>query len=209
MLGFVLRSVGRCPAQNLSLDSLPEVVIFVRHSPDCQFKDEGEQYRGCRCRKHLRYSYRGEQKRLSAKTRSWVDAEKQRTTLLRQFRVTEDPVLEPTDRTTISQAVETFLTRKRTENASAGVVKKYDRELHSLVSFCSARGKLFPEALTLTLLEEFRATWAAKYPSTQSMGQCEAGSLGLTGHGHLEEVGFEPEAPFLITGKGDEMFWRG
>ena len=110
------------PSANL-LESLPDVVIFVRHSADCPHNGD-ETHKGCRCRKHLRWSYRGEQKRMSAKTRSWAEAEKQRAKLLKQFGVTDDPVLEPTDRTTISQAAEVFLTRKRTENASGGVVKK-------------------------------------------------------------------------------------
>jgi integrase/recombinase XerD len=149
------------------LSTAPVVTIFVRHSPDCPYKAE-ETYRGCRCRKHLRWSYRGHQKRLSAKTRSWSEAEKQRTKLLRQFGQTDDPVLESPDRTTIQQAIDTFLTRKRTENVSDGVVKKYDRELARLQRFCSDRGKMFPEALTLPLLEEFRATWTSDYPSTQT-----------------------------------------
>jgi integrase/recombinase XerD len=148
--------------------SLPEIIIFVRHSEDCKHRDEGENYRGCRCRKHLRYSYQGEQKRLSARTRSWGEAEKQRIRLLAQFGVTDDPVLESTERKTVSQAVEIFLTRKRTENVSDGVLKKYKRELDRLSAFCSARGKMFPEALSLLLLEEFRKTWATEYPSSQT-----------------------------------------
>jgi len=64
--------------------------------------------------------------------------------------------------------VETFLTRKQTEGVSDGVLKKYRRELRRLQTFCSARNKLFPEALTLPVLEEFRATWAVDYPSTQT-----------------------------------------
>jgi integrase/recombinase XerD len=155
------------PSTNV-LDSLPDVAIFVRHSPDCPYKGD-ESHRGCKCRKHLRYSYRGQQRRLSAKTRSWADAEKQRTKLLRQFGLTDDPALEsPEAGTTIKQAVDLFLKRKRTENVSHGVVKKYDRELARLQRFCSDRGKMFPEALTLPLLEEFRATWTSDYPSTQT-----------------------------------------
>ena len=149
------------------LSTAPEITIFVRHSSDCPYKDD-ETHRGCRCRKHLRWSYRNEQHRVSAKTRSWSEAEKQRTKLLNQFGQTDDPVVESTERTTIRQAVDTFLTRKETEGVSDGVLKKYRRELRRLQTFCSARNKLFPDALTLPVLEEFRATWAVDYPSTQT-----------------------------------------
>lgn len=154
------------PSTNL-LETLPDVTIFVRHTPDCPEAGD-ETSRACRCRKHLRWSYRGRQYRRSAKTRSWAEAEKQRAKVLRQFGQTDDPVIESTDRTTIQQAVDTFLTRKGTENVSDGVLKKYTRELRRLQTFCSARGKMFPETLTLPILEEFRATWAADYPSTQT-----------------------------------------
>lgn len=149
------------------LSTAPEITVFVRHSSDCPYKDD-ETHRGCRCRKHLRWSYRNEQHRVSAKTRSWSEAEKQRTKLLNQFGQTDDPVVESTERTTIRQAVDTFLTRKETEGVSDGVLKKYRRELRRLQTFCSARNKLFPDALTLPVLEEFRATWAVDYPSTQT-----------------------------------------
>jgi hypothetical protein len=145
-----------------------KITIFVRHSADCPYKGD-ENHRGCRCRKHLRWSYRGLQKRISAKTRSWAEAEKQRTKLLRQFGVTDDPVLESTDRTTIEQSVDTFLIRKQTEGVSDGVLKKYRRELRRLQAFCSSRNKLFPDALTLPLLEGFRGTWAADYPGSMSV----------------------------------------
>ena len=147
------------------LSTGPDVAIFVRHSEDCPYKGD-ETHRGCRCRKHLRWSYRGRQKRLSAKTRSWAEAEKQRTKLLRQFGQTDDPVIESADRTTVEKAVELFLTRKRTENVSDGVLKKHTRELARLKQFLSSKSRFFPDAITLPVLEEFRATWATDYPST-------------------------------------------
>lgn len=154
------------PNTNLLEASSPEITIFVRHSEDCPHRDDGEDYRQCRCRKHLRWSYRGQQKRLSAKTRSWSEAEKQKSKLLRQFGQTNDPVIESADRTTVEKAIELFLTRKRTENVSDGVLKKHTRELARLKQFLSSKSKFFPDAITLPVLEEFRATWATDYPST-------------------------------------------
>jgi integrase/recombinase XerD len=179
----------------------PIVIIFVRHSAVCPYKDD-ETYRGCRCRKHLRWSYRNKQFRRSAKTRSWAEAEKQRTKVLRQFGQTDDPVIEPTDRTTISQAVGLFLTRKRTENVSDGVLKKYTRELQRLQTFCSGRNKLFPEAITLPVLEEFRATWAADYPSTHTRSSVQQRLKGFLRFCH--DARWLPHIPRLSPIKVDE-----
>jgi integrase/recombinase XerD len=181
--------------------TVPEVTIFVRHSPGCSEAGD-ETSRACRCRKHLRWSYRGRQKRLSAKTRSWAEAEKQRTKLLRQFGQTDDPVIESADRTTIQQAVEIFLTRKQTEGVSDGVRKKYRRELDRLERFFASRSRFFPEAMTLPVLEEFRATWAADYPSTQtrsSVQQRLKGFLRL-----CNDSRWLPHVPRLSAIKVDE-----
>ncbi len=55
----------------VQVSSIPIVTIFVRHSAECPRKDE-EFHKTCRCSKHLRWSYGGEQFRRSARTRSWV-----------------------------------------------------------------------------------------------------------------------------------------
>ena len=38
--------------------------------------EQGENFRGCKCRKHLRWSHAGKQFRHATKTRSWEQAEK-------------------------------------------------------------------------------------------------------------------------------------
>lgn len=179
----------------------PDITIFVRHSADCPYKGD-ETYKDCRCRKHLRYFYSGEQKRISAKTRSWGQAEKQKSALLRQFGVTDDPVLESPDRTTIGQAVTSFLTRKQNEGVSDGVYNKYQRELERLKTFASGKNKLFPDALTLPVLEEFRATWAAHYKSTQTRAAVQHRLKGFLRFCH--DAGWLSKVPRLSAIKVDE-----
>jgi hypothetical protein len=53
----------------------PTVAIFVRHSKDCQHRDDYF-YKKCKCRKHLRWTQNGKQITASAKTRTWSEAEK-------------------------------------------------------------------------------------------------------------------------------------
>lgn len=146
------------------MPEIPDVIVFVRHSAECKYKGD-ETYRGCRCRKHLRWSYRGEQFRVSAKTRSWQDAEKAAKRKQDEFGGS-GPVDAPSERVTIKKAIESFLVRKTNEEVSKGVHAKYTRELARLRDFASGLGKSFPEQMTLPMLEEFRATWKARYPSS-------------------------------------------
>ena len=111
--------------------TVPEVTIFVRHSRGCSKRVTKPL--GRPLQKTFAMVLPGTAK--PAKTRSWAEAAKQRTKLLRQFGETDDPVIEPADRRTIEQAVEIFLTRKQTEGVSGGVLKKYRRELDRLQKF--------------------------------------------------------------------------
>ena len=59
----------------------PTVVVFVRHHKDCPHakektgKNAGEFFKSCACRKWIRWSSRGVQHRVSAKTTIWAEAE--------------------------------------------------------------------------------------------------------------------------------------
>jgi len=52
------------------------VSVIVRHSSDCKDKKKGTQWRRCKCPKSLFIYEGGRDKRVSAKTRSWEEAEK-------------------------------------------------------------------------------------------------------------------------------------
>src|SRR6266576_1135931 len=146
------------------MNETPVVSIYVRHSVDCPYKGD-ESHRGCRCRKHLRWHYRGEQFRVSAKTRSWGEAEKAAKAKESEFGGGVVAAQVP-ERITIQEAVDSFLTRKRTEGVTSGVLGKYTRELARLQKFFSNRNKFWPADMTLPRLEEFRAGWATDYPSS-------------------------------------------
>jgi HNH endonuclease len=49
--------------------TVPSITIFVRHGKDCPYVSDNF-YRRCRCRKHLRWTDKGKQMKVSAKTRS-------------------------------------------------------------------------------------------------------------------------------------------
>lgn len=153
---------------------VPSIAIFVRHTPDCKYAGD-ENWRRCKCRKHLRWTHDGKQYRRSAGTRSWEQAEIKRRELEESFaRGATAPTVTRDDRKTIGGAVDLFLLEKKTEGVKGGVYKKYDRELHRLASFLEARSKFFPADLTKEVLTEYRATWDELYPSSATRHQVQA-----------------------------------
>ena len=149
---------------------IPSVVVYVRHSSDCSHKNEGEYFKGCQCRKHLRWWHQGRLFRQTAKTRSWGAAEKLRSQIERKY--AGDPLSVParptegSDSKSIAKAIELFNASKRNQGLNAGVIKKYERELARLQEFLAKRSKFFPVEIHLHDLEEFRSTWEEQYPSS-------------------------------------------
>jgi integrase/recombinase XerD len=147
--------------------STPSITIFVRHSAGCPNKLEGEFFKRCNCRKHLRWFHNGSQHRQSAKTRSWAHAEAERRKLEARFEEGETaPALTASDRKTLEQAIQVFIASKHNQGLSRSVLKKHERELARLLKFLTARSKIFPSEIQLHDLEEFRSLWQEWYPSS-------------------------------------------
>jgi integrase/recombinase XerD len=148
---------------------VPTVIVYVRHSADCQHKEQGELFKGCKCRKQVRWWKDGKLFRRSAKTRSWTQAEKVRSKIEASF--AGDPTVQTgftgtSDGKTIQQAIELFITNKRSQGVSQGVIGKYERELKDLESFFARHSKFHVRDITLDDLILFRGTWNEKYPSS-------------------------------------------
>ena len=146
--------------------STPLITIFVRHSPGCKYLGD-EFCKRCNCRKHLRWSQNGKQHRKQAGTRSWTQAELVKADLADQLagRVTEVRV---TDAKTLTDARDAFLKGKKVKNISPGMYAKYELDTSRLVKFCEARGVFTVPGLDLELLTDYKATWPALYPSTNT-----------------------------------------
>jgi len=158
----------------------PSITIFVRHSAGCSNRLEGEFFKRCNCRKHLRWFHNGSQHRQSAKTRSWAQADVERRKL--EARFTEgnsEPTVAVSDRKTLEQAIQLFISSKRNQGIDTGVVKKYERELGRLLKFMTGRSKLFPADIQLHDLEEFRSGWDTDYPSSATRQNVQARLRGF------------------------------
>ena len=153
---------------------IPSITIFVRHAADCKYRDD-EAWKRCNCRKHLRWSNGGRQYRASAKTRSWQQAEEEKRRIEEKFKADGTPKrVSGTERKTIADAVELFLTAKRTDGLQREGVKKLERELRRFEQFLAERGKYFPSEIDLETLIEYRASWEEQYPSSATRSQVQA-----------------------------------
>jgi len=145
-----------------------DVTIFVRqHDPNCQFPDDEKRSSKCRCPKWL---YIGDgRKRISAKTRSWSEAER----IAQSYRRNLDPVTrelrELTKQkksqdldTTLEAAFDKFLADKQTSGAVDETIAKYRTIKRQLLEFAAQRGVIYLRQVDTALLTDWRATWRDK-----------------------------------------------
>jgi integrase/recombinase XerD len=162
----------------VQVSTIPSIDIFVRHSAACLRRDDPE-YKKCNCPKHLRYTHNGKQQRQSAKTRSWKIAEERRRKIEAQFEAADPtkPIsavtVEAKGGTTIDQAIDLFVSDKRSQGVNAEVLKKYERELSRLKEFMAKRSKFFPHEIGVSDLTEFRAGWIDLYPSSTTRSKVQ------------------------------------
>jgi integrase/recombinase XerD len=169
-------------ARSLPNTPVPSISIFVRHVKKCKYRDD-ENYKSCRCPKHLRYSHDGRQIRRSAGTRFWQQAEDVRRKLESSFIIAASPTSQGvagareqalgSSPTTISKTVDLFIKDKRGQNVTEGLLKKYDRELGRFVAFMEQRTKFFPHEIAVADLTEFRHEWVEQYPSSSTRAKVQ------------------------------------
>jgi integrase/recombinase XerD len=159
--------------RGIRVSVIPSIAIFVRHTKKCKYRGD-ESHKSCRCPKHLRWSHGRQQVRQSAKTRSWTAAEDVKRKLEAKFEAADPskPVgvvtVETSTSTTIEKAIQSFVSDKRTQGVSDGVLGKYELELGRLESFAAGKSRYFPAELSKELLTEFRATWNRHYLSSNT-----------------------------------------
>jgi len=121
--------------------------VYTRHSPGCPHSDN-RYHKRCRCRKWI--ALVGEDKRISAGTRSWEEAERTAR------RLSDDPSAHSE---TVVEAVKLFIEDQRQQNHSKNWLYKHTRELTHLAGYCSSEGIKLVSNITLHDLEDFRKTW--------------------------------------------------
>jgi integrase/recombinase XerD len=143
----------------------PIVTIFVRHNPGCRYAGE-EFTKGCKCRKHLRWSQDGRQYRKQAGTRSWAEAEEVKRDLENQLSGAPSSKITAQKGQSITEAIEVFLQDKKNQGITDKVIGKYTRELARLRQFCESRFVFTVRGLNRELLTHYVATWPEHYPAS-------------------------------------------
>jgi site-specific recombinase XerD len=140
------------------------VAVYTRHAQSCSHKKD-ESYPRCDCSKWLRWSRDGHQHRQAAGTRTWGLAEKAAAELQRRVDNGEisDGVAPPAPPASLSIAAwaETFITNKHSKGVGAATERKIRYHLSTLEAFMAARSKFFPQAVTVTDMVEYRASWSS------------------------------------------------
>lgn len=151
--------------------NVPIITIFVRHSADCKY--HGDEFcRRCNCRKHMRWTAKGEQYRQSAKTRSWAEAERQKQFLMDQMSVGNGTVT-PTEAPTIHSLVEVFVMSKQSQRIGSTTVKRHERELNRLADFLAQNGIFIAGKINAALLYKFRESWNTLYPASSTQREAQ------------------------------------
>jgi site-specific recombinase XerD len=128
------------------------VEVYVRHSGKCPHK-ANRYYKKCRCRKWLAIA--GQDKRLSAETRSWETAERK----AREMSVSGETRATPSGEQTVKHATQAFIEDKAQQALSKNWQRKLTRELNDFAKWCDSQVALRLSDVTLHRLEEYRKTW--------------------------------------------------
>ena len=141
------------------------ITIFVRHSGDCKYRGD-EFYKGCKCRKHLRWSRNGKQYRKAAGTRSWEKAEEVKLQLQAQLTGTPIPHA-PKAKLTVAEAVETFMAAKRNDGIEEPTLQKLAKTTARIQDFATAAGVYTLEDINLTHVTTW--PWTRYFGTTHSL----------------------------------------
>jgi integrase len=175
-----------------NIDRQSVVVVYVRHKKGCKHGEDEFSPR-CTCPKSLRWSQKGKQYRVTARTRTWGVAEERARELQRKLDAGESAsavLPEEGKQPTIAQAIETYITAKKSEGVSKATIRKLRNQLGGLERFLAERSKFFPVEITSTDVIEFRAGWKS-WPSAVTRQKAQGnvrGFLRSCCKGNLPEV---------------------
>jgi len=137
-----------------------EITIYKRHSADCGHKDD-RSYKKCRCRMLLEWSDQGQRFRISAKTRSWTEAEQRARAMERAHHeklLGEQPSTgEPV---TLDKAIALFQAKKSTKHKETR--RKYDYTLGHLKDFAARNGRFYLGNLSESDLQRYQSEWTLR-----------------------------------------------
>ena len=130
------------------------LTIYRRHKKSCGHRDEGRNYRRCRCPIWVDGTLRGKEIRESLRELDWEKAQRS----VRDRELASEPAAEDIA-ISIASAAAKYIADAEARQLSGETVKKYKRLFKKLETFTAARGAKFIDELDLDLMAEFRSSW--------------------------------------------------
>jgi integrase/recombinase XerD len=130
------------------------LTIYRRHKKSCAHREQGRDYRRCRCPIWVDGTLRGKETRESLRELDWDKAQRS----VRDRELASGPIAE--DRAvSIVSATAKYIADAEARQLSRETVKKYKRLFKKLESFAGGRGVKFIDELDLDITADFRSSW--------------------------------------------------
>ena len=141
----------------MEAEATMEITVYKRHSAACAHQDD-RSYKKCHCRMMFEWSSNGQRFRISAKTRSWTEAEQRARAMERAHHeklVGEQPTsVEPV---TLDQAIALFQAKKSSKHKETR--RKYSYTLDRLKDFAARNGRFYLADIAESDLQRFQSEW--------------------------------------------------
>jgi site-specific recombinase XerD len=137
-----------------------------------------------------------------AGTRSWAEAEEKKRELEDQLAGRDPSPDRASNVHGIRESIDLFLTDKKVQGVTAGVIKKYTLELARLRDYCERNGAYTVRGITRELLTGFCATWETFYPSSYTRSKVRERLRSFLRYCY--EAQWLPRVPSLPKVKVDE-----
>jgi site-specific recombinase XerD len=161
------------------------VSVYTRHSADCPKRDDPH-WKRCACFKYLYLLKDGKNKTLSAKTRSWTQAEQQAQDIRDRWDPVKQKLLELEERkqaqevgeVTIAYALERWLTSVEADSDSGNehTHSKYQTAAKQIGAWARANNLIRLSQITPDVIDQWKSAWSpkAKQPDNR-IGKTTAG----------------------------------
>jgi integrase/recombinase XerD len=133
------------------------LTIYRRHLKTCEHRDEGREYRRCKCPIWVDGVIGSRDIRQSLKMRDWQRASDKVHEWESRGRIEEDKIAEPV---TVAQACARFLRDARARKLRPPTLYKYRLLLRRLRDFANSRGARCIREMDLEHVRDFRSGWS-------------------------------------------------
>ena len=131
------------------------LTIYRRHTKGCAHRQEGRQYRRCRCPIWVDGTLAGEEVRRTTGLQNWEKAQE----LVRDWEVSGRQAEQQSEIVTVCFACERFLEDAAARGLAESTMRKYSQLTKQMIAFAESHGKVKLHDWNLGVVRRFRASW--------------------------------------------------